>query len=297
MEDSGTQRRAIGLMLLGVACFPVTDAMVKWLVRDLPVAEVVWARYAFNFVLFGFVFLRVPATVLVATRRAPLQWLRGALLVGSSTCFGLGLRWLPLADASAIGHVGPLLVTLLSIPLLGERVGWRRWSAVAIGFMGVLIVIRPSGTTDWAVIFPLLSAFFYAGYQIATRLLARTDGALAMSFYTAAGGALIACLALPFGWVWPSPVQWLMMAAVGGLGGFGHFLLARAFTLASASLLAPFGYSTLLWSMLLGLIVFGQFPDGWTLVGAAIVVASGLYTFHRETVRRREAALKAGQEP
>jgi drug/metabolite transporter (DMT)-like permease len=167
--------------------------------------------------------------------------------------------------------------------LLGERVGRHRWSAVALGLVGVLIITRPSGAiAHWSSLMPLVAAFCYANYQIATRLIGRTDDPLATLFYTSIGGAAVTSLAVPFDWIWPTVAQWLILVALGGLGALGHFLVITAFTRAPASVLAPMHYTVLIWATLFGYLVFGDLPDVWTLVGAAVIVASALYVYYRE---------------
>lgn len=281
-------QRGVAYMLLATACFSMLDMSAKLMVRDLSVVQAVWGRYVFNFLLFAPILLlrRSPAR-LVRTQRLGLQLLRSVFLIGSTFAFWLGLVYLPLAEAVTIGFVSPLLVTALSVPLLGEKVGIHRWSAVCVGLLGVLVIVRPGfGAMHWAALMPLLTAFCYALYQIQTRILSRTDEALTSLFYGALGGAALTSLAVPFVWIWPTWQQWLAFAWLGLLGTVGHFLLIRGFTAAPASVLAPFNYSGLLWAVLLGWLVFGDLPDAWTLIGAALIVSGGLYTLHRERKRR-----------
>ena len=194
---------------------------------------------------------------------------------------------MPLADAYTITFTAPLLVTVFSIPWLGERVGWRRWSAVLAGFAGVLIVLRPGlGATHWALALPLIAALGFALYQILTRKVSAVPGEspLAMLFYLACVGTAIMTVLVPFFWQEVAPVDWLAMTAMGALGGLGHLILIRALTIAPASLLAPFVYSQIVWALVLGYLVFGDVPDRWMLVGCCVIVASGLYVFYREAV-------------
>lgn len=285
-------QRGIAYMLLATACFATLDASAKLMTREMSVVQAVWGRYLFNFLLFAPLLLTtVSPRRLVATRRLGVQLLRAVFLVGATFAFWIGLSYLPLAEAVTLGFVSPLLVTALSVPLLGEKVGVHRWSAVLVGLAGVLIIVRPGvGVMHWAVAMPLLTALSYAFYQILTRILSRTDEALTSLFYGALGGVVLTSLAVPFVWVWPTWQQWLALAWLGLLGGVGHFLLIRAFTAAPASMLAPFNYSGLLWATLLGWLLFGDLPDGWTLAGAAVIVASGLYILQRERRRRALAS-------
>ena len=290
MPDALSWQRGIAYVLLATACFSVLDVSAKFMTRELNVVELVWGRYLFNFLWFAPLLTRMPARRLLATSRLRVQLLRSVLLVGSTFCFWLALSFLPLAEAVTIGFVSPLLVTILSIPILGERVGIYRWSAVIVGLVGVLIVVRPAaGVFHWAVVLPLGTALCYALYQILTRIVSRSDDALTSLFYGALGGVVLTSIAVPFVWVAPTWQQWLWLAWLGLLGSIGHFILIRAFSAAPASVLAPFNYSGLIWATLLGWLVFADLPDRWTLVGAALIVASGIYTLHRERVRRAMA--------
>jgi drug/metabolite transporter (DMT)-like permease len=193
---------------------------------------------------------------------------------------------LPLADAHAIIAVTPLLVTALSVPLLGERVGIRRWSAIAIAFVGMLVILRPG----WGAIHPmalvvLLCALMFALYQVLTRMVGRDDGPAVTLFYTALLGAVGLSAIGPFFWTWPDARGWALFAMVAVLGASGHFLLIYALKLAEASALQPFSYSVLIWATIVGFTVFGDLPDLFTVLGALIIVASGLYAFYRERVR------------
>lgn len=196
---------------------------------------------------------------------------------------GGALIFLSLADCVAIVFISPLLVTALSVPLLGEKVGVHRWGAVIMGFIGVMIIIRPGiGIVHWAVILPLITALFWANYQITTRILSRTDSALTTLFYAAAGGLVFTTFAVWSVWMSPTFKQWFILAWLGFLGTMGHYLLFKAFELAPASMLAPFNYTSILWSLLLGYVIFGDLPDEWTIAGVVIIISSGLYITQRE---------------
>ena len=191
--------------------------------------------------------------------------------------------FLSLADCVAIAFVSPLLVTALSVPLLGEKVGAHRWGAVITGFIGMLIIIRPGlGIAHWAVTLPLTAALLWANFQITTRILSRVDSALTTLFYTAAGGLLFTTAAVWLTWMTPTITQWLILACLGLLGTLGHYLMIKAFELAPASVLASFNYTSILWSILIGYAVFGDFPDEWTIFGVVIIMSSGLYIIQRE---------------
>ena len=259
------------------------DASAKLLSNEMPLLMVVWGRYLFNFIFIALFFFRGDPRDLVRTKRFNLQILRSFLGLSATFTFWGALVFLSLADCVAIAFISPLLVTALSVPLLGEKVGVHRWGAVIMGFIGVMIIIRPGmGIVHWAVILPLITALFWANYQITTRILSRTDSALTTLFYTAAGGLFFTTFAVWLVWVTPTFKQWFILAWLGFLGTMGHYLLIKAFELAPASMLAPFSYTSILWSILLGYVLFGNFPDEWTIAGVVIIVSSGLYIIQRE---------------
>jgi drug/metabolite transporter (DMT)-like permease len=209
------------------------------------------------------------------------------LLAVATLCMFGAISVVPLADAYTITFIAPLLVTALSVPLLKERVGWRRWSAVVAGFAGVLIVIRPGfGEVPWQLALPLITAACFALYQILTRLVSvdPVETPFVMLFYVAWVGAAVMTLMVPFYWQPVALADWPWMVAMGGLGAIGHLILIRALVIAPASLIAPFTYSQIVWALIAGYLVFGDVPDGWMLVGCTVIVASGLFVFYREAV-------------
>jgi drug/metabolite transporter (DMT)-like permease len=291
--------RAIGLIVVALLLFSCLDATAKYLSAEHPVPQLVWARYFFHTLLM-LAFLGPRRTgEIVKTGRLPLQVVRSTLLLLATLCFFTAISFIPLATATTIAFVSPLFVTALSVPILGERVGPRRWIAVAIGFLGVLLVIRPGiGDIHPAMFLPLGMAFFYGLYQILTRRLSDTEPPLTTLFYTATVGAALTTLFVPFFWEAPSTQAWLLMVAMGFFGGFGHLLLIQAFRYAPASMLAPFSYVQLVWVTILGFLIFGDLPDAYTTAGAAVIVGSGLFVFYREGVRARPAAAPpAGAAP
>ena len=282
-------RHAVGIALtvLAVFMFTVMDTIGKSLTASYPVQQVVWARYFFNLLFLSLLIPPLGVRRLVRTRRLGLQIGRGVLVVLATLCMFAAISVVPLADAYTVTFTAPLLVTVFSIPLLGERVGWRRWSAVLVGFTGVLIVIRPGFTAvHWAMLMPLVTAVCFALYQILTRKVARVAGesAFAMLFYLSLVGAVALTAIVPFFWQPVAPAHWGWMAAMGLLGALGHLLLIRALTLSPASLVAPFTYSQIIWAIALGYLVFGDLPDRWMLIGGAVIIASGLFVFYREAV-------------
>jgi drug/metabolite transporter (DMT)-like permease len=279
----------IGLMVLAVNLFVTMDAIAKYLSAFVPVLQIVWARNVFAILCMLPALRGGRARSLLHSARPGLQLVRSALLLASTVFFFFAIRHIPLADANAIAFVSPLLVTALSVPLLGEQVGIRRWAAVTAGFIGAVIIIRPgSSSMDPASLLVLGSSSCFAFYQIATRILARSDSALTTALYSPVFGAVATSLLLPIFWVWPSPGQWALLVLVGIIGGLSHFIFIMAYERAPPPILAPFSYTQLIWSVTLGYLLFNNLPDGWTMVGAGIVVASGLYTLYRESVRRRE---------
>ncbi len=276
--------KGIGFVIFMTVCFSSLDASAKYLSNELPLIVLLWGRYAFNFFFVALFFLRGAPADIIHTQNLKLQSLRSILLVSATLTFWLALMFLPLADCVVILFVSPLLVTILAAPLLGEMVDKHRWTAVIIGFIGVMVVMRPGFTLfSWVSILPFITALLYAGVQISTRILGRTDGALTTLLYSSAGGVIICTIGVLFFWVTPSLQQWLLLGWLGFLGALGHYLMIKAYELAPASLLAPFDYTTLIWATLLGFFLFGDLPDTMTVLGATIIMSSGLYLIRRES--------------
>src|SRR5215475_2881933 len=244
--------RGILLMCAGVSMFPFMNVAVKLLAPHYPASQITWARFTGHLLVMLVVFLPQYRWALFRTRRPVVQFGRSALMLVSTLVFVMAICGVPLATASAIGFTSPLIVTALSVPLLQEQVGWRRWSAVVVGFIGALLVIRPgSGFRDPAVLLILFSSFAYALYQIATRLV-RTDTAATGIIYAALLGSLGMSLAMPFIFVMPrSVLDAALFATLGLLGGVGHYMVIRAFQLGPAAVIAPLGYVELIGSVVL----------------------------------------------
>ena len=282
--------KGILLMLSAGALFVCLDAVGKYLTADYPVVEVTWARFFFHMLLFPLLLCAGRWRLVLRTNRIGLHIVRSLLLVGANFLFFLAVKYIPLANANALGFVSPLFLVAFSVLLLGEKVGPRRWIAVAIGFFAVFLIIPlDSAKLHWAMFLPLGVALCFSLYQIATRILGATDHWITILFFTATGGLAVTSAALPFVWVTPDLTGWGLMATMGVFGGLSHLVLIRAFTLAPASMLAPFAYMQLVWSTAVGYVVFGDFPDALTLVGAAIIAASGIYVIHRERQMARAA--------
>ena len=280
-------RRGILWMLATTVFFVSLDATAKYLSRSYPVVEIVWARYLFHAI---FAMAWAGARLPTALRRARfgMQSLRGLFLVGTTVLYFLAIRTIPLADATSIMFLSPILVTALSVPLLREHVGLRRWLGVAVGLAGGLIIVRPgAGVIGLAALFAVASAAINALYQITTRLLSRTDQPIATNIYSAAVGTAVASLGLPFAWIMPDLRTWLLMAFAGLCGAIGHYCMIKAYGAAPAAVVAPIGYAGLIWSTVYGYALFGDLPDHWTVIGALIIVGSGLYIFYREQTKYR----------
>ena len=279
-------------MVASMLCFASMDATTKYIIHDYGVAQVLFVR---SFVFTGF-------AALLAHRRGGLRramhsarpWLqagRAALAVAESAAFVLAFRYLPLADAHSVGASSPLFVVALSAPLLGERVGRDRWLAVLAGFAGVLLIIRPGFIAlNLALLLPLAGAFMWGLFQILLRLCSRTDSNETTLLWSAAVGlVLTSFVGLP-GWTPPTGQAWVLLTVIALLGCLGSLALTVALAVAEAAAIQPYSYTLLLWVTVLGMVVFGDVPDRWTVAGGAIVVASGLYAWHRERVLRAAAA-------
>ena len=277
----------IALMCGAVASFACLDATAKYLNGHMDTWQVVWARYTGAFLLTLIFFNPLTHPGLMKTTRPVLQVARSAMLAGSTVLNFLSFRYLQLDQSLSILFSTPFMVAILAGPILGEWVGWRRWLAILAGFAGVLLVTRPGGAgIHPAAILSVGAAICYALYIIATRVLARTDSTATTLFYSNFVGAVMMLPALPFVWATPSdPLVIFLMVVFGAFASFGHYLLIAGHRLAPASVLAPFMYTQLVWATAFGYMVFGDIPNNWTLAGAAIVVASGLYLLHRERMR------------
>jgi len=288
--------KGIALILASTIFLGTSDVTAKYLSASLPSIEIAWIR----FLVFGLIMMpaMVPRSPLYAmhTGRLGLQLMRGAALLASSLFFISGLRFLPIAEASATGFVAPLFVTALSIVFLSERVGVRRWLATAVGLIGVLIILRP-GTSAFhlAAFFPIVSALAWACTLIMTRMMSGKEAAITTMTYSSIAGVCILSALVPLVWVAPSWHDILFGVLIGVASTAGQWIVVLAFRYADASVLAPFSYTQLLWVSILGFLIFGEVPDTWTVVGAVFIVLSGLYTAHRERVRRSQLLALGGE--
>jgi drug/metabolite transporter (DMT)-like permease len=279
--------RGIALFIGASVTFACMNTLAKFASRGLHVVEVSWGRYFFSLLFLGFLFPRLPAKRPFASARPMMQIGRSAFLLGVTLMFFGAIAYMPLVDAVAIGQTTPLIVTALAGPLLRERVGAQRWTAVAVGFLGVLVIIRPGlGTFHWAALVMLVAAVLNALYHLSTRALASVDRPETTVIYTAIFGTVVLTAALPF--IWSDPELWEFgeLLVLGGLGFTSQYLLAMAYARTPASTLAPYTYLIIVWLGVLGYVVFGEVPDFWTILGTLVVVVAGLYLYRHEARAR-----------
>jgi drug/metabolite transporter (DMT)-like permease len=269
--------RGILLALTATVAYAVVDALSKYQAREYPVEMIVWVRYFLPLALFLAVFVPNSGTRMLRTSFPLVQVIRGVLLTAGTVFIVFAYRVMPMAEAQAISFIHPVLLTVLAVIFLGEKVSLLGWTAVLLGFSGVLIIVRPGGGLFTPAAFlPLGLAFSFSSYQIFTRLIAGKENSLKSLFWVLLVGSLAMSLTLPFSWIDPTPKGLFFFALIGVTSGIGHFSTIKALEFAPASLLAPFAYIQLLWVSILGVLIFGDFPDSLTLIGMAVVVAGGL---------------------
>ncbi|MDH3386267.1 MAG: DMT family transporter [Gammaproteobacteria bacterium] len=285
-ENTDHPTLGIALMLIGIAGFAVMDATIKWLAADYPVVQVAALRSWFGLPLLCLFALRGGGLRRLRTKRPAVHVGRYLLVLGLTLSFFWALSQMKLVDAIAITFAAPIFITALSMPLLRESVGLHRWLAVGIGFVGVLVMLRPGpGVFQWAALVVLVSVVFYALLMITTRAFKNTENPAALVLYPQLGMSLTGILLAPFFWVTPNLVDLGLFALAGTFGSVGVMCVTHAFRLGPAAVITPFEYSALIWATLLGYFLWGELPDAITLLGAAIVISSGLYIVYRETVR------------
>lgn len=290
--------KGLVLMALGFFSFAACDVQAKYLTAHFPAVEIVWFRQVGLFIgVLAMIALKGPG--LLRSHLPGIQISRGLCAVVSSICFVWAVTYVPLADAVAVSFIAPFVVTLMSALVLREPVGIRRWIAVTIGFVGMLIVVRPGmGVVNPAILLVVAAACFFALRQVLSRSLAGADPVVTTVAYTSISATLVLSLALPFNWVTPETAHlWLVVAGLAVTAAVGEVLVIRALDIAQAVVVAPMHYSLILWSTFYGFVVFGDLPDQWTFLGCGIIVASGLYTLHRERLNakaEREARKAAG---
>lgn len=281
--------RGILSMLLCVLLFGLMDALVKLASEQQPIGQVIFFRNAFAFIPLYVFIRRAGGFSVLRTRYVRQHVVRAITGVTSMALTFYAFSVMPLADAVAIGLSAPIFLTSFSVPMLGEKVGWRRWSAVGAGFIGILIITRHgSGVFGAIALIPLLSAALYAVAMIQIRKVATREPAATMAFYYTVAAALLGAASLPWQWATPTPMMLVCLISIGLLGGMAQMALTQAYRLAPVSLVAPFEYSALLVAAVFGYGIWGQVPDRFVWLGAVIVSASGLYIAHREAVRRKQ---------
>ncbi|WP_205853351.1 DMT family transporter [Zhengella mangrovi] len=286
--------RGIALMTLGFFVFSAVDTQAKFLAQDFHPIQVVWVRQL-GLLVGMLLLLGWHGFSVLKTSRPGMQLTRGALAVVSATIFIFGVRYVPLADAVAVSFVAPFFVTILGALILREPVGIRRWMAVAIGFAATLIIIRPGmGMLHPAILLIVVAAGMFALRQIISRVLAADDRTATTVAYTALSGSLLLTIALPFVWVWPTHAsQWMLFFSIAAMAAFGELMIIKALEIAQAVAVAPMQYTMMIWGTFYGWAVFSQLPDVWTLVGAAIIIATGIYVINRERIAAREGRMRA----
>ena len=289
----------MSMVLIAMLMLPGMDAIAKWLSDSMSSGQVTFARFFFQ-TIFMLPLLFWTSGVW-ARKNLLLHAMRGTLIAAATLFFFEGLVYLPIADAISIFFIEPMLVTLLSVVLLGESVGWRRLVAIVVGFAGAIVVIRPSfANVGWPVLYPVATALCFSFYILLTRKLAVMEDTIRMQFLAGVFGLAVVSIALTFGTfselptltaAWPTTWQWFLMGALGVVGTVGHLLVVLAYRRAPVSVLAPFQYVEIISATILGLLLFDDFPDLLTWGGISLIVSAGIYIFHRESIRGQQIHL------
>lgn len=293
LQPRSSPGKGVVYMLAAGATLTVMDAGIKWLTEDYPVPQIGFMRYAVGIVVAIIFAWRFGGVATLRTSRPVGHALRSIFNLGTMLTFYYALDLLPLADTIAIGYAAPLFMTILSVPLLGERVGWRRWSAVVVGFVGVIVIVQPSPSgIGPGGLFALAAALLYALTLVTSRQLSTTESSHTILFYYSVFVLVALAGFMPGMWVTPRIDDLWIILLVGIGGSFGQFFLNQAFRYGEVSLLAPLDYAALIWATLLGFLLWGDIPSAWVWIGAAIIVASGIYIVRREAMLHRQAAPK-----
>ena len=281
-----TKTLPILLMIGAVFCFASMDATAKYLMKEIGPAQTIWARYTVQAIIVTF-FILPKINVYGRTKYPKLQFLRSVALMMATTLFFFGFSKLGLAEASAIFNISPVLITLGAFLFLREQIGPRRLIGILVSLLGALIIIRPgSGVFTIYALLPLSAAIFYSAYNLATRFVGTDESPWTSLFYSAIFGAICYSIYIVFHWNPMSNNALLLTIIIGLFGTAGHICLIRALSLGEASLVAPFIYTNLLFTTIWGLVLFGDFPDLWTITGALIIVAAGIYVWARDRAIR-----------
>lgn len=286
VQRQAVRNRAILLMILAIFCFSLMDASVKALAPRIGVLPALWARYAGQMLVV--LVLVAPRIASVARTRYPvLQVMRSILLMCATAFFFTGLSRIPIADAAALMSVNPVIITLGAALFLGEALGPRRITGIAVAMIGALVVIRPgSAVFSPDAFLPLAAACCYSAYALLTRRVGPDEDAWTSLFYTGLVGTVMLSLAVPTVWQTPDAIAMALMASVALFGTIGQMALIRAFSQGEAAMLAPYSYTGLIFAAVWGALFFAEWPDFWTICGALVIAGAGLYVWHRETYRR-----------
>jgi drug/metabolite transporter (DMT)-like permease len=282
--------KAVLYMLVAVTCLSGMDAGIKWLTADYSVPQVGFMRYLIGLVVALGIAWQAGGIGTLRTRRIGGHLLRSVLNLGTMLTFYYALRLMPLADTFAVGYAAPLFMTVLSVPLLKEKVGPRRWAAVCLGFVGVLVVLQPGAAGfNAGSMLALTSAFLYALTIITSRQLSATEASHTILFYYSVSVIVALGATMPWNWITPPWHDLWLVLLVGLAGSFGQFFLNQAFRYGEVSLLAPLDYTGMIWGVLLGFVLWGDLPTALVLIGAGIIAACSIYIVRREAMRRRES--------
>lgn len=282
------------LVFAALCIFVSMDTLVKFVIQHNPAPQIIWLRFLVHAAMAAAMMIAVPGFRPLMRSRAPgRQLVRSTLLLATTACFFLGLRYLRLGDLVILTQAAPIFTVALAALILGEKVGPRRWLGVAVGFVGVVVILKPGFGFQAASLFGLVAALLYAAYHIFTRALAGADHSMTTFLYTPLAGTVLMAPVAAFTWQWPTPEDMALMILPGLTGGIGHLFLILAFARSEASLLAPYFYGAILLAVGSGWIVFGETPELTTFAGAGLIVAAGLYVWHRE----RQLAKSRGQVP
>lgn len=290
-SDQVYRSRVLGplLMCLTCLCFAALDTLIKYLSKGLPLTEVIWVRYTVQTIAIVVLFAPKMKGRILRTANPRLQMLRGGCLLAASLFVINGLSRLPLTETTAVLFLAPLIITLLSGPVLGERVLPVDWIAVMLGFVGVLVIVRPGGgLLTWAILFPVGTACCNAVYQMVTRSFHSAEHPVTTNLYTGLVGMVVLAPVMPFVWQWPDLQQGVVLVLAGLVGGLAHYVITKALECSSAAALGPYSYTQLVWAAMLGFLVFGALPDAVTWLGICIIASSGLLLsiYHLIAARR-----------
>ena len=284
-RKSSAPGKAILCMLMGAAVLTANDALLKWMTGGYHVGQIMFCRGLFVSIPLAFLIWRSGGLKSLHTENPKGHLIRALLVISGTFLFVSGLKYLPLTAAIAIAFAGPLFITALAPPLLGEHVGWRRWMAVLAGFIGIIIIMRPGGSVfQWAALFPLAASLTGAFRDVLTRGMSATETSVGLLFYTSLGVVLAGITVSPFVWQ-PVPLaDWGWFAVNGFLIGTAHFLMIETFRYGEAALVAPFKYSGVIWAAIFGYFIWGDIPELRTVIGSTVVVIAGIYILHRERI-------------